>query len=74
MRSVEDAIPKGFPFVCTAQAAAEIEHSVVVIQWQGVQKFLQLLESITDLRRITLVGFSIGLIKLLQDGFAITVT
>ena len=74
MRTIEDAIAESLTFVGTAQAAAEVEHCVVVIQWQGVQKFLQLLESITDLRRITLVGFSIGLIKLLQDGFAITVT
>ena len=62
MRAVEDTVPESFAFVSTAQSAAEIEHSVVVIQWQGVQKFLQLLESITDLRWITLVGFGIGLI------------
>ena len=62
MRAVEDAIPESFAFVCTAQAAAEVEHCVVIIQRQGVQKFLQLLESITDLCWITLVGFGIGLI------------
>ena len=74
MRAIEDAIAECFAFVGTAQAAAEVEHCVVVRQRQGVQKFLQFLKSITDLRRITLLGFSIGLIKLLQDGFAITVT
>ena len=62
MRSVQDTIPESFALIGTAQAAAEVEHCVVVIQWQGVQKFLQLLESITDLHWITLVGFGIGLI------------
>ena len=62
MCSVQDTIAESFALIGTAQSAAEIEHSVVVIQWQGVQKFLQLLESITDLRRFALVGFSIGLI------------
>ena len=74
MHSVEDAIPESFAFVCTAQAAAEVEHCVVVIQWQGVQVFLQLLKAITNLRRIALVGFSIGLIELIQYCFATAVT
>ena len=62
MCAVEDAIPESFAFIGTTQAAAEIEHGIVVVQWQSVQKFLQLLETITDLRWITLVGFGIGLI------------
>ena len=62
IRPVLQTVPKGFPFVGTAQAAAEVEHCVVIIQRQGVQKFLQLLESITDLGGIILVGFGLGLI------------
>ena len=62
MRAIEDAIAECFAFVGTAQAAAEVEHCVVIIQRQGVQKFLQFLETITNLRRIALVGFGLGLI------------
>ena len=34
MHSVEDAIPESFAFVGAAQAAAEVEHCVVIIQRQ----------------------------------------
>ena len=60
--AVLETIEEGFMLVGGAEAAAEVEHCVVIIQRQGVQKFLQLLESITDLGGIILVGFGIGLI------------
>ena len=37
MRAIEDAIAECFAFVGTAQAAAEIEHSVVIFQGQAMQ-------------------------------------
>ena len=37
-------------------------------------KVLQFLESFTDLRRIVLVGLSVGLVELIQHGLAVTIT
>ena len=64
MRPVLQAVPKGFPFVCIAQSAAEVEHCVVIFQRQGMQIFLQLLETVTDFLWIAFVGFCIGLISI----------
>ena len=71
MCSIENAINKGFVFVFTQKMAAEIADSVVVAQRQGVQKFLQFLKTLADLRGIRLVRVGISQIELIQDGGAI---
>ena len=60
MRAVLQTIQEGFPFVFAAQTAAEIEDGVIISQRQGVQKYLQFLESIVDFLRVTFVGLRIG--------------
>lgn len=55
---------------------------ICLIYWQSshhttgicMQKVLQFLEAFTDLRRIVLVGLSIGLVELIQHGLAVTIT
>lgn len=44
MCSILQTIQEGFAFVGTAQAAAEIKNSVVIIQGQLAQKFFQFLK------------------------------
>ena len=71
--TILQTVQESFAFICAAQAAAEIEHSIVILQGQGMQKLLQFLETVTNLRRIAFVGLSIGLVQLIQNGFAVTV-
>ena len=59
---------KGFFFVGGAEAAAEVKDGIVVVQGEGAEEFLQLLEAVPDLGRVGFVGLGIGLVKLIQDG------
>ena len=54
------AVQKCFVFVGGAEAATEVEHRIVIFQRQFTQKFLQLLEPVTNLRRIAFMGLGIG--------------
>ena len=59
---------EGFCFVGGTEAAAEVEDGVVVVQGEGAEEFLQLLETVSDLRWVGFVGFGVGMVKLIQDG------
>ena len=74
MRSVFEAIKKGFMFVSRAEAATEVENGIVIFQWQMSQQVIQFPEAIPDVRWVRFMGFLIGLVKLVQDSFAIAVT
>lgn len=67
-------IKKCLLFVGGAKAAAEVAHSVVIAQGQGVQKFFQFLKTLLDLWRIGFVGVGVGQVELVQDGGAIITT
>lgn len=69
MCPILQTIQESLVFVGRAKTAAEIEYRIVVLQGQGVQEFLQFLKSITNLRRVTLMGFTVGLVELLQYSF-----
>ena len=62
---------EGFPLVGGAEAAAEIKDGIVIVQGQGFQETLQFLETLADFRWIGFMGFAIGLVELIQNGFAI---
>lgn len=64
-------IDKCFAFVGTAQAAAQVKNGVVIVQGKGFQKRLQFFETLADFRWIEFMGFAIGLVELIQNGFAI---
>ena len=49
------AVDKSLAFVCTAQAATQIENRIVIIQGQNTQIFLQLLETVTNFLGIMLM-------------------
>jgi hypothetical protein len=74
LRTVLRPIYKGLAFVVIAQPAAEGEYGVVIVQGEGTEEFFQFLEPVLNLRWIRLVGFGIGLIKLIQDGGTFLVT
>ena len=74
MRTVLQAIDKGFAFIRTAQSATEVKNCVVICQWEIAEIFFQVFESVADFRRVGFVGFCVGLVQLIQDGFAIIVT
>ena len=71
MRAIEDAIAECFAFVGTAQAAAEVEHCVVIIQGQYTQILLQFLETVPNFLGISLMGFCVGPVELIQHRLAI---
>ena len=71
MCAIEQPVAEGFFLVGGTQAAAEVKDSVVIVQGQGFQETLQLLETIADFRRIGFVGFAIGLVERIQNGFSI---
>ena len=57
MSSINQAVVEGFFLVGGTQAAAEVKDGVVIVQGQGFQKTLQLLETLADFWRIGFVGF-----------------
>ena len=67
------AVDKGFAFVGAAQAAAEVKDGVVIAQGQGFKETFQFLEAFADFGGIGFVGFGIGLVELVENGFSITV-
>jgi hypothetical protein len=71
--SVLQTVEEGFMFVCDAKATIQVEHGIVVIQWEIAKKFFQFLKSFADFGRITFVGFGVGLVQLVQDGVTITI-
>ena len=72
--TVLETIEEGFVFVGAAEAAAEVEDGIVIIQGQAAQEGIQFFEAAADLRWVGFVGFCVGLVKLIQNSFAITVT
>lgn len=71
MCSIEQSVVEGFFLVGGTQAAAEVKDGVVVVKGQGFQETLQFLEALADFWRVGFVGFGIGLVELIQNGFAI---
>ena len=69
--SVLEAVEEGFVFIGGTEAAAEVEHCVIIIQRQRTEKVLQLFEPLPNLRWVGFVGLRVGLIDLVQDGFAL---
>ena len=74
MCPIQNSVVEGFFFVGGAEVAAEVEYGIVVVQGEGAEEFLQLLEAVANLWRIGLVGLGIGLVKLIQDGGMFLVT
>ena len=66
-------VAEGFFLVGCTQEAAEVKDGVVITQGQGFKETLQFLEAFADFRRIGFVGFGIGLVELVENGFSIAV-
>ena len=60
-------------FIGGAETAAEVKDGIVIAQWQGRQETLQFLEAFGDFGWIGVVGFCIGLVELIENGFSVTV-
>ena len=73
MCAIDQAVAEGFFLVGGAQAATEVKDGIVIVQGQGFQKTLQFFETLADFRRIGFVGFAIGLVELIQNGFSVAV-
>ena len=39
MCTIQETVKKCFPFIGAAEAAAEIEHCVVIFQWEATEEF-----------------------------------
>lgn len=73
MCPINQAVMEGFSLVCGAQSAAEGKDGIVIVQGQGFQETLQFLETIADFRWVGFVGFGIGLVELIENGFSVAV-
>ena len=73
MCPIEQAMAEGFFLVGCTQAATEVKDGIVIAQRQRLQETLQFLETLADFRRIGFVGFGIGLVELVENGFSIAV-
>ena len=73
MRSIEQAVAESLFLVGGTQTAAEVKDGIVITQGQGFQKTLQFFETLADLRWIGFMGFGIGLVELVENGFSIAV-
>ena len=62
---------EGFLLVGGAQAATKVKNGVIIFQGQGFQETLQFFETLADFWLIGFVGFAIGLVELIQNGFSI---
>ena len=71
MRTILEAVEESFVFIGTTEAAAEIENGIIIFQRKGAEKFFQFLKSFADFQWVGFVGFCVGLVQLIQDGFAI---
>ena len=71
--AVVEAVEEGFVFVRRAEAAAQVEDGVVVLQGYAIQKGIQFFEAVPYVRGIGFVGFLVGSVQLFQDGFTIRV-
>ena len=60
-------------FVGGAELTTEVPHGIVIIQGQVAQEGIQFPEAVPNLRWVGFVGLGIGLVELIQDGFAFTV-
>ena len=74
MSTTNQAAEEGFVLVSGAETAAEAEIGVVIVQGQSFQEAFQFCKTCLDFRWIGLAGLCIGLVKLIQDGFAVAVT
>ena len=64
---------EGFFLVDCTKAATEVKDSVVIVQRQSFQKTLQFLETFDDFGWIGFMGFGIGMVELVENGFSIAV-
>ena len=73
MCPINQAVAEGFCLVGSTQVAAEIKDCIVITQGQGFQKTFQFLKAFADFLWIGFVGFGIGLVELIENGFSIAV-
>ena len=73
MCPINQAVAEGFFLVGGTQTAAEVKDGIVIAQRQSLQETLWLLKTLADLRWIGFVGFGIGLVELVENGFSIAV-
>ena len=66
-------VEEGFFLIGRTQAAAEIKDCVVIAQCYRLQETLQFLKTLADFRWIGFVGFGIGLVELVENGFSIAI-
>ena len=60
-------------FIGSTEAATEVKDGIIIFQWQMSQQVIQFTEAIPDIRWVGFIGFLIGLVQLVQDGFAVAV-
>ena len=71
--TVLETIDKSFMFIGATEATTEVEDGIVIFKREGAEEFFQFLESVADLRWVGFVGFCVGLVELIQYGFAIAI-
>ena len=73
MCAILHTVDEGFSLISTTQAAAEVKDSVVIFKREVTEVFFQFLKAATNLCGVAFMGLCIGLVKLIQNSFTITV-
>ena len=73
MESILNTVDEGFTIISTAETATEVKDCVVIFQREVTEILFQFLKTITDFCWVAFVGLCVGLVKLIQHGFTITV-
>jgi len=74
LRSILHTVNKCLFLICNAQAAAEGEYGIVIVQREMAEIFLKLLKTVTDLRRVGFMGLCVSFVELLEDRFRLRIT
>ena len=74
IRTILKTVEECFMLVGGAELTTAVPYGIVIIQGQAAQEVIQFLKSIADFRWVGFVGLCVGLVQLIQDGFAIAIT
>ena len=73
MGTILQTVEEGLMLIGGAELTTEVPHGIVIIQGQVAHEGIQFPEAVPNLRWVGFVGLGIGLVELIQDGFAFTV-
>ena len=68
-----ETVDEGFTLISTTQTTTEVKDCIIIFKGKLTEEFFQFLKAGTDFRWVAFMGLCIGLVKLIQNSFTITV-